>query len=88
MSNVSRREMLVRLGWLVGAISGSLSVSPLPALARLRAQTAIGEAFITLTPEEAETVRAAAVRGASTPAGAPRCVEMIVVDQTDEPSPE
>lgn len=58
MSNVSRREMLVRLGWLVGAISGSLSVSPLPELARVRAQTAIGELFITLTPEEAETVRA------------------------------
>jgi gluconate 2-dehydrogenase gamma chain len=58
MSNVSRREMLVRLEWLVGAISGSLSVSPLPALARVRAQTAIGEVFITLTPEEAETVRA------------------------------
>ena len=54
MQRISRREMLQR----VGALLGAATTLPLPAAARVRAQAALGESFITLTMSEAETVRA------------------------------
>jgi gluconate 2-dehydrogenase gamma chain len=54
MQRISRREMLKRLGAAIGAAT----ILPLPAAARARAQTALGESFISFTAAEAETVRA------------------------------
>ena len=54
MQRISRREMLQR----VGALLGAATTLPLPVAARIRAQAALGESFISLTASEAETVRA------------------------------
>ena len=53
---------MFRLGGLLGAAACSSAVRPLPAAARARAQAAAGEAFLTFTAVEAETVRAAVAR--------------------------
>jgi gluconate 2-dehydrogenase gamma chain len=42
----------------VGALLGAATTLPLPVAARIRAQAALGESFISLTASEAETVRA------------------------------
>ena len=54
MQRISRREMLKRIGAAIGAAT----TLPLPAAARARAQTALGESFISFTAPEAEAVRA------------------------------
>ena len=58
MGNISRREMLARLG----AGLGAAMVPALPALARARAQAAVGDTFIMFNAAEAETVRAVVAR--------------------------
>lgn len=58
MGHISRREMLARLGARLGAGLGAAMVPALPALARARAQAAVGDTFITFNAAEAETVRA------------------------------
>ena len=58
MGPISRREMLKRLGTAIGVAT----VLPLPAATRARAQAAIAETFISLTPAEAETLRAIVAR--------------------------
>jgi gluconate 2-dehydrogenase gamma chain len=59
MEHISRREMLQRLGAAIGAAV----VLPLPAAVQARAQaSASGEAFIALTPSEAQTLRAIVAR--------------------------
>ena len=51
---ISRRDMLKRLGMMLGVAAAP----PLFLPTRARAQAAAGEAFISLTPVEAETLRA------------------------------
>ena len=58
MQRISRREMLQRLGTMIGATA----VLPLATAVRARAQAAAAEAFIALTPAEAETLRAIIAR--------------------------
>src|SRR5436190_1609203 len=62
MTHITRREMLGRLGAAMGTLVGSAAISTLPAAARARAQAAAAESFISLTPAEAETVRAVVSR--------------------------
>jgi len=62
MTHITRREMLGRLGALMGLAAGSAAVSPLSMAARARAQAAAGDSFIALNPVEAETVRAVVAR--------------------------
>ena len=62
MTHITRREMLERLGAGLGTLMGSAAISTLPAAARARAQAAAAESFISLTPAEAETVRAVVSR--------------------------
>jgi gluconate 2-dehydrogenase gamma chain len=71
MQRISRREMLQR----VGALLGAATTLPLPAAARVRAQTALGESFISLTASEAETVRAIIGRLIPTDDSGPGAVE-------------
>jgi gluconate 2-dehydrogenase gamma chain len=58
MRRISRREMLKRLGTAMGATA----VLPLSTTVRARAQAAAAESFISLTPAEAETLRAIIAR--------------------------
>ena len=58
MQRISRREMLVRLGTMIGATA----IPPLSTPIRARAQAAAGEAFISFNASEAETVRAIIAR--------------------------
>jgi gluconate 2-dehydrogenase gamma chain len=58
MQEISRREMLKRLGWGLGAAV----MLPLPAAVRVRAQAAAAESYVTLTNAEAETLRAIVAR--------------------------
>ena len=58
MQRISRREMLVRLGTMIGATA----IPPLSTPIRARAQAAAGEAFISFNASEAETVRAIVAR--------------------------
>ena len=62
MTPITRREMLTRLGAVLGAIAGSTAAISLTAPARARLQTAAAETFVALTPVEAETVRAVVAR--------------------------
>ena len=62
MTPITRREMLARLGAVLGVMAGATAASPLTAPARARAQTAAAETFVALTPVEAETVRAVVAR--------------------------
>jgi len=59
---ITRREMLGRLGALLGMMAASTAATPLSTAARVRAQTAASETLIALTPAEAETVRAVVAR--------------------------
>ena len=59
---ITRREMLGRLGALLGMMAASTAATPLSTAARVRAQTAASETLISLTPAEAETVRAVVAR--------------------------
>src|SRR6266568_5276278 len=54
----SRRDLLKRLGVMVGMAA----FPPVLLRTRTRAQTAAGEAFVSLTPPEAETLRAIVAR--------------------------
>ncbi len=58
MRRISRREALQRLG----ATLGAATVLPLAAPVRARAQAAVAESFISLTSQEAETLRAIVAR--------------------------
>jgi gluconate 2-dehydrogenase gamma chain len=58
MKKIPRREMLKQLGLGLGAAA----MLPLPAAVRARAQTAVGETFVTLNAVEAETLRAMVAR--------------------------
>lgn len=58
MQEISRREMLKRLGMGLGAAV----MLPLPAPVRARAQAAAAESYVTLTGAEAETLRAIIAR--------------------------
>lgn len=58
MQQISRREMLARMGAMVGGAT----VLPLAAPVRARAQVAAAESFISFTPAEAQTVRAIIAR--------------------------
>ena len=58
MQRISRREMLVRLGTMIGATA----IPPLSTPIRARAQAAAGEAFVSFNASEAETVRAIIAR--------------------------
>ena len=58
MRRISRREMLQRLG----AMLGTATALPLAAPVRARAQAALAESFIALTSQEAETLRAIVAR--------------------------
>ena len=71
MGSMSRREMLKRLGTALGAAT----VLPLPAAARMRAQSAVAESFISFTPAEAETVRAIVSRLIPADASGPGALE-------------
>jgi gluconate 2-dehydrogenase gamma chain len=62
MPQITRREMLSRLGILMGAVAVTPAVSPVAAGTRARAQAAVAESFIALTSVEAETVRAVVSR--------------------------
>jgi len=75
MTYITRREMLGRLGALLGTLMGSASVPALPAAARARAQAAAAESFISLTPAEAETVRAVVSRLIPTDENGPGALE-------------
>jgi len=59
---ITRREMLGRLGALLGMMAASTAATPLSTAARVRAQTAASETLIALTPAEAEIVRAVVAR--------------------------
>jgi gluconate 2-dehydrogenase gamma chain len=58
MRRISRREALQRLG----AALGAATVMPLAAPVRARAQAAVSESFVSLTSQEAETLRAIVAR--------------------------
>src|SRR5262245_19588036 len=58
MQRISRREMLVRMGTMIG----STAIPPVSTPIRARAQAAAGEAFISFNASEAETVRAIIAR--------------------------
>jgi gluconate 2-dehydrogenase gamma chain len=62
MPNISRRDMLARLGALLATAAVPAAVVTLPAPVRARGQAAAGEVLVSLTPAEAETVRAVVAR--------------------------
>ena len=61
MSHITRRELMARLGVIAGTAVVGLA-SPISAATRARAQVAAGEALMSLTPAEAEIVRAVVAR--------------------------
>ena len=62
MAHISRRDMLARLGAFLATATIPTAVGPLPAAARARVQTAAAETLVSLTPAEAEIVRAVVAR--------------------------
>src|SRR5437016_11383153 len=58
MHGLTRRELLKQLGTMIGAAV----VMPAAVPFRAQAQTAAGEAFISLTPAESQTLRAIVAR--------------------------
>src|SRR6266404_9589078 len=58
MHSLTRRELLKQLGTMIGAAV----VMPAAVPFRAQAQTAAGEAFISLTPAESQTLRAIVAR--------------------------
>ena len=61
MTYITRRDMLVRLGTMIGTVVAG-TAGPIHAAARARAQAAAGEALMSLTRDEADTVRAIVAR--------------------------
>lgn len=71
MDRISRREMLRQLG----AAMGVATILPLPAATRARAQSALGESFISFTASESATVRAIVSRLIPADANGPGALE-------------
>jgi gluconate 2-dehydrogenase gamma chain len=71
MQEISRREMLKRLGTGLGAAV----MLPLPAPVRARVQAAAAESYVTLTGAEAETLRAIIARLIPTDENGPGALE-------------
>ena len=75
----SRRDLLKRLGVMVGMAA----FPPVLLRTRTRAQTAAGEAFVSLTPPEAETLKTLPVKDCARTFTAP-----IVYPATESVCPE